>query len=100
MLAHGTLPEKDEGPQRFLETFVPDEVVKTSRKMSDETNERVGGGVCGGSTTKASARTWKSSRDNECKTDDQSCVVKVEYTDCKNLNPRKKSVIKENNQTT
>lgn len=46
MLAHGTLPEKDEGPQRFLETFVLDEVVKTSQKMSDETNERVGGGVC------------------------------------------------------
>lgn len=45
MLAHGTLPEKDEGPQRFLETFVPDEVVKTSQKMSDETNGRVGGGV-------------------------------------------------------
>ncbi|KAF6339816.1 hypothetical protein mRhiFer1_008079 [Rhinolophus ferrumequinum] len=44
------------------------------------------------------ARTSKSPRDNECNKDDHNVGAKAEYTDCKNLDPREKSVTKENNQ--
>lgn len=83
----------------FPETVVLDKVMK-SQKMSDEARERREEPTMGSRINKKGF--YQDFRVPEIMdvTQMTSVGVKAEYTDCKNLDPRKKSVNTENNQTT